>query len=519
MSAGVAIASAHRKESPHERGDVWTAAALFGCVALVMRVVGLTGANDVFIDELTYSSFADQVANGQLPHGSSEPFFLHPPASFALNALAIRIFGLDGSLMDLVLQLRWVNAVLGALTVSVYFLLVRRLTASFPAAAAAAALVLISDPFVLRMNGRVMIETPAGLAVLTGWLLLLRGLEREPGKARTRLELAAGLVFGVALVTKDMTVVFTAVPLLAAMFWRHSLPTTTARRVLGMAAVPYLVYLAVIIANGLAANFAAQKLTGVLRILGVVQVAGFNASPGADLPSRLVNMVGRFGTSYLLLALCPVVGLLAVLSARQADRLVGLLALSAGLFGAYSVAGGAAEEQFGYYVALAALVAGPPAVLVLARRRPSLHRPLAVGTALLCIVSALLGVQARTTQDDGLLQARQWLTTELPVGAKVGLTTETGEVALLPRQGLEVLPSLASLQSGRAQYVLTQNHILRQGYGYAAPELLTWLKVHARPVFRGPPDGDTVIWELDQAALDAAVAAGQTLPPVRGDYP
>ena len=80
---------------------------------------------------------------------------------------------------------------LGAVTVVVGYLLVRRLAGPVPALLAG--LVLVTDPFVLRMDGRVMIETPAGLAVLTGWLLVLRVLDREPGRARTYRELAAGL--------------------------------------------------------------------------------------------------------------------------------------------------------------------------------------------------------------------------------------------------------------------------------------------------------------------------------------
>jgi len=83
-----------------------------------------------------------------------------------------------------------------------------------------------------------------------------------------------------------------------------------------------------------------------------------------------------------------------------------------------------------------------------------------------------------------------------------------------------VQPSLASHAHGGAQYVLTQSQPLSQGYGYAAPRLLGWLAAHATPVFTatGPTSGQTVVWRLDRAALDAAVAAGETLPPVTGGY-
>jgi 4-amino-4-deoxy-L-arabinose transferase-like glycosyltransferase len=508
----------HRGRSAlHARPLAW--AFGLGGVALLLRLLGLQRANEVFIDEVTYAALADQVARGRLPSTVGEPFFLHPPASFALNGLVIRLFGLTGDVMDLALQLRAVNAVLGAATVVVVYLLVRRLGGPLPALVAG--LVLVTDPFVLRMDGRVMIETPAGLGVLTGWLLVLRALDRDPGPERTRRELAAALVFGIALLGKDMTAVFTVLPLAAAVLWRRTLPWSTVRRMLPVVAVPYLGYLGLIAVAGLAPDFAAQKLTGVLRMAGAVQETGFNAAPGADLATRLVEMVGRFGTSYLLLALCPLAGLVAVLSARADRRLVGLLALAAGLLGVYCVLGGAAEEQFGHYVVLAAVVAVPVAVLELGERRRALRRPLAAAAVLVCVLGAVLGLQARTTADDGLVQARDWMAGELPAGTPVGLTSVTGEFALLPHDGWAVLPSLASLQSGAARYVLTQSHPLSQGYGYAAPELLDWLAAHARPVFTatGPSAGDTVVWRLDRAALAAAVAAGTTLPPVTGGYP
>jgi 4-amino-4-deoxy-L-arabinose transferase-like glycosyltransferase len=410
--------------------------------------------------------------------------------------------------------------VLGTATVVVAYFLVRRLAGPVPALLAG--LVLVADPFVLRMDGRVMIETPAGLAVLAGWLLLLRTLDRDPGRARTVGLIPAALVFGVALVGKDMTAVFTVLPLLLATLWKRTLPWATVARMLPVIAAPYVGYLVLLLITdaGLFTAVVDQKLSGVLRMAGVVQETGFNAAPGADLAGRLVEMIGRFGTSYLLLALCPLVGLVAVFSAARNRRLVGLFGLCAGVLGVYCVVAGAAEEQFGYYVVLAAVLATPVAVLELIARRARLRRPLIVLAVLFCLAGAVFGVQARTTTDDGLVAARAWMAATFPVDTRVGLTSVTGEFALLPHDGWNVWPSLASLQSNDAQYVLTQGYPLSQGYGYAAPELVDWLAANARPVFTatGPTSGDTVVWQLDRAALDAAVASGVTLPPISGGY-
>lgn len=500
------------------RRYLW-AAVLLGLLALAFRAFGVRRANDLFIDEVPYADIARQMAEGQTPSILGTPFFLHPPGSFALNALVIRIMDLEGHPMDLALQLRWVNAVLGVLTVVVCFLLVRRLTSLLPAVFAG--VVVASDPFILRMDGRLMIETPAGLAVLSGWLLVLLVLDRQQDRSRDWLEVSAGLVFGVAVLMKDMTAVFTVVPLLAAVVWRRTVPPRTAVRILAASLVPYALYLCWITAIGMLPQFLEQKVMGVLRMVGVVQITGFNAVPGVDLTGRLIELAGRFGTSYLLLGLSVLAGAIVAASKLPHRRVIGVFALFTGFVGVYSVFFGAAEEQFGYCVVLAAAVTTPVAADMIIKWQPRLLR-VAVATAVgIAVLSLSLGVQARTSDDDGLVRARAWMNTELPLTAKVGLTSVTGEFALLPRENWAVLPSLKSLRDGEAEYVLTQSRPLSQGYGFAAPELLGWLQDNAEPVFSfsGPTSGDTVVWRLDRVRLDAAVAAGETIPPVSGGYP
>ena len=284
--------------------------------------------------------------------------------------------------------------------------------------------------------------------------------------------------------------------------------------------MPYLVYLAVVAANGLLPAWFDAKVGGVLRLVGVDQETGFNAVPGADLTGRLIQMLTRFGTSYVLLGLGLFAGLAAAFSAVPARRLVGLIAATTGALGIYSVVAGAAEEQFGYYVVVTSVLALGALWGDLADRRPAWRRPVAVVVGVFTLLTVGLGISARATVDDAYPRARAFLTT-LPAGTRVGLTDVTGEFGLLPHPGWGVWPSLLSLQTNDAQYVLTRSHQLAQGYGYAAPDLLDWLAQHAAPVFTttGPSGGDTVVWRLDRGALDAAIDAGQTLPPVTGGYP
>ncbi|MET4900159.1 glycosyltransferase family 39 protein [Paenarthrobacter sp. CC6] len=492
---------------------------LLALLAVLLRVYGVQQANDLFIDEVTYAEMSRQMAEGQLPSILGSPFFLHPPGLFALDGMVIGVLGLGGGPMDLALQLRWVNAIVGVMTVVVCVMLVRRLVGLVPAVFAGA--ILASDPFVLRTDGRLMMETPAGLAVLAGWLLVLMALGQAPGRRRVLLEVAGGFAFGLALVTKDMTVMFTVVPLLSAVLWRQTLRAMTAMRIFACALVPYLVYLCVIASAGLLPAFVDQKTVGVLRITGVMQMTGFNSVTGTDLTGRLVELAGRFGTSYILLGLSLVSGALAALSRVQIRRIIGVYSFISGIVGAYSVFFGAAEEQFGYCVVLASLISTPVAATMVLERRPAARTFLVTAAALMSVISLALGLQARLTVDDGLARARDFLTTRLPSDSQVGLTTVTEEFALLPHTNWEVLPSLKSLSDRGAEYVLTQGRQLREGYGYAAPELVEWLKANAEPVysFTGPTSGETVVWRLDRSKLDAAVEAGHTIPPVTGGYP
>ncbi|UKA49002.1 glycosyltransferase family 39 protein [Arthrobacter sp. FW305-123] len=496
----------------------WWVPLLVGLLALVFRLVGVQRANDIFIDEVTYADIARQMADGQMPSILGSPFFLHPPGSYALNALVIRVLALDGHSMDLALQLRWVNGVLGAVTVVVCFLLVRRLAGLGPAVWAG--IVLASDSFVLRMDGRLMMETPAGLAVLSGWLLVLLVLQRPRGVSRLLLEISAGLVFGLAIVMKDMTAVFTLVPLLTSVVWRKTLPLQTALRILGCSLIPYVVYLSIIAASGLFPEFLSQKSVGVLRMIGAVQMTGFNSVHSVSLIDRLVDLVGRFGTSYVLLGLSMAAGAVMAMSPLAERRIIGLFSVFTGALGIYSVFFGAAEEQFGYCVVLAALASTPVAAVMIVKRWPLFRGVVLAGAVIMMVLSLALGFQARSVVDDGLVRARDWMTAELPPSSKVGLTSVTGEFALLPHAEWEILPSLQSLRDGGAEYVLTQGRQLSEGYGFASPEFLVWLQDNARPVFTftGPTSGDTVVWQLDRTKLEAAVDSGLILPPVTGGY-
>jgi hypothetical protein len=133
--------------------------------------------------------------------------------------------------------------------------------------------------------------------------------------------------------------------------------------------------------------------------------------------------------------------------------------------------------------------------------------------------TVVLGVSARLTVDDGIPRARAWMEADLPADARVATTGRVADLAFLPRAGWGEWADLVAMRDNDAQYVLTQNRLLEQGHGSAAPQTLAWLEAHARAVFTtyGPTSGDVVVWQLDRAQLDAAVAAGHNVPPLPAD--
>ena len=122
------------------------------------------------------------------------------------------------------------------------------------------------------------------LAVLAGWPAARCARSRagpgaDPARARRRRSCSAS-----ALVTKDMTAV---VHRRAAGARRavaaHRCRWATVRRTLAVVPVPYVIYLAVSRSPAAAATGSTAKVGGVLRMLGVDQETGFNAAPGANL--------------------------------------------------------------------------------------------------------------------------------------------------------------------------------------------------------------------------------------------
>ncbi|WP_433261006.1 ArnT family glycosyltransferase [Actinosynnema sp. CS-041913] len=496
----------HTEGQPRRHAPLLIATG-FGIVALAVRALGLTRAFDLWVDEMVYARLGSTASRGQLPNLDGIPFFLHPPGSFLLNGLLIDLFGLSGTDMDLALALRWGNAVLGAVTVALGFLLISRVAGT--GIAAGCATILAFDPFVLRNNSRLFLETPAIAVTLAGYLLLVRAVS-SGGRVPTGTAIAAGLLLGCGVLTKDVTIVLAAVPLALAVVWKKTLHTKEVAVVLAAGAVPYLLYLTVVLFNGLLGTWGHAKLDGIERMIGLTQTTGFNAPDTPNLIGRLIDQFGYFGTSYLLLAACPVVGVIAARSAQPARRLVGMCAVAMGALGLYAAAFGTFEEQYGYGVIVAGTLALGAAAAELRDSHPRLARAGAVGLACLIVLTAALGIRVETTRDNSIQAVRDWVRHHLPADAKVGVTSNTAQWAFADDPRFGVWPSAPTLRDNGATYILTHDLLTEQGYSYAKTAVITWLRDSATPLvtFSGPSNGATVLWRIDRATLDRAALEG-----------
>jgi 4-amino-4-deoxy-L-arabinose transferase-like glycosyltransferase len=289
---------------PGERHRLAIIAGAIFVLGFVVRSVGLSRAFELWVDEMRYAELGRSVSFGQLPNLSDGPFFLHPPGFFLLEGATIRVLGLTGDSMSLVYQLRWLNALVGAVGIVLIFLIVR--TVGTQAMAGVAAVIMMFEPFVLRNNSHVMLETLGVTATLGGLLIVLRELRRN--RPRLGRLAAGGIALGYGVLTKDVFIVASALPVLAAVWWRRTLNRREASTVVVAVMVPYTAYLLVLLLHGAVDDWAQAKWSGVLRMIGINQDTGFNAEGAPSLLGRLITQVSQFGTSYVLLAACPVAG-------------------------------------------------------------------------------------------------------------------------------------------------------------------------------------------------------------------
>lgn len=337
----------------------WAALVLAVLVTFGLRAIRLDVSWDIFIDEIYYLRVSRSVLNTLWVTVNGEPFYLHPPGFFFLEAGYMKLFGTSGGLIHQIYAVRYLGAALAGLTAGALLWTGRRL-AGWPAGIVTAAIFAL-DPFSMRTNSLNMLDTPTMLWVILGYGVLFSALVRSGRQTISRRRtVAAGVLFGLALLTKEISLFVTLLPLGICFVLGWALPRSRSALAGLVAVVVYAPYWAIVYAIGDWPTFVVQKFQGFSRMAGLLQVTGFNQRGGPSFLDALVTRLDNFATTYALFATGAVavcVLLLTGLGKVPERRLLMVWTASAYAFLAYAMVFGTLEEQFYYYLVIPSILA------------------------------------------------------------------------------------------------------------------------------------------------------------------
>jgi hypothetical protein len=485
-------------------------AAVAGVVTLVVRLALHVHGFDLYGDEIVYTNLGRSVISGGFPNFEGQIFFLHGPGFFYLEAGWARLIGTQPSLTAWVYAMRMLNGLLAAATAAVVVLLVTRIS-SLRAGAIAAALFAV-DPFCIRQNDRVLLETSMMLWMLLGYLVFMPLIGRESTRRDWPRAVAAGLLFGCAVLTKDEAALITVLPLLVAAIARWGPRRPATLLTVATTAAVYAVYVAVVAANGYFSVFWENKTFGIQRMLGLVQITGFHSSGGGSLSGRLLSEAAIFWSTYLVLLLAVPMMLLMLRYGSARPRILALVCCAAGLTLAYAVVFGTLEEQELYLLAIPSLLIISVAAAELSRRsresRAAAGRPprQAPGVAMAMALTLALGLNAVTCvqwarqPDDAFMRLYAYVQANIPQGSEVGAVEGdiNTQYSLEDNYQVGYWETPAALSASRARYLVVQWGPIMQGYSDLTVPQVDSLIGHAQPLFSawGRTNGRVVLYKL-----------------------
>jgi hypothetical protein len=499
----------------------WAAFAVAVLVAFALRAYRLDVSWDIFLDEIYYLQVSQGVLNTLwVNEGDADRFYLHPPGLFFLEAGYMKLLGIRGGLIEQIYAVRYLGAALAALSAGALLWMGRRL-AGWPAGITAAAIFAL-DPFSIKVNGLNMLETPTMLWVLLGYGVLFSALVREDHLISRRRVAAAGLLFGLALLTKEISAFLTLLPLGGCFVLGWAMPRARSALAGVVALAVYSVYPAVVYAIGDWETFVDQKFLGVWRLIGLLQLTGFNQSGGPSLLDAVLSRLDEFATTYVLLAtgaLAAAILLFTRTGRTPARRLLLAWIGSAYAFLAYAMVLGTLEEQFYYYLVVTSILAtvattafvlqemrteGPERIQ---RRRTARGSVVAVLVAAFALWSGYVWTGTHTVPDNGYERVVEYVE-DLPESSRVAVTSTTTELLVKDHAGTGKYTSVAELREENVDYVVISAYLATRGYRQPPPKVYLWVKNEGRRVygFKNRSTGLVGVWSLQEGAGDARPA-------------
>lgn len=465
--------------------------------ALALCLVRLTSSYDIFIDEVTYTRIAANVADNRGLTLDNRPFDLHPPAFLTLLGAVVKVFGLHGGIEHQLLDLRPVSAVFGALGCAGAYLIVER-AANQRYALVAAALLAIS-PFVILYNSEVMLEAPAQAAAvgLFGFLAAAAGATNDV--SRRRLIVAAGVFGALVVCTKETFGLVAVAALLVVLATGWIMPRRQVAAVLGLTALGYAITILYVGQSSGFGTWAQDQFGGVLRLVGIDQETGFNApTTHVSLLSRVFADGASDGATYLVLGMGVLASVELLIWLRpwqpawrayaspreQTGLLIVIWSLCATTYLAYATLFGSLEEQMFYIMVLPTVAALCvwASWTVATWRLPWRRMCVALLTVAL-IADCGVWVAVHTGNNDGYQQFLAWEPTHVPRSSVISVTEGTAQF-LIQGSILNDWDTVAQLRANHVDYVLISTVLTDQGYGSASKSFETVLEQRATLLFQ-----------------------------------
>jgi competence ComEA-like helix-hairpin-helix protein len=366
-------------------------------IAFLVIADNVTRSPDTLYDEVVYTQAARNVTTSGELTWSEKPIFVHPPLYFLVQGAWLRLNGsLEGDIFEAIHDVRHLTSAFAALAVCVIALFTFELAASAGKRrrlllACAAAVLAALDPVLLRYGRLGMIES---FALLFG-LLTLYVAWRLRERSAVMWITSVGLLAAISLLVKEVTIFLLVVPLIYSLLRRDSRLAGRSLAALGIGLVGWVTFVGWAFALGLEGRFVQDKLVTLERLLGFLQVTGWNRPTVSFLEALRVSAPQYF-PSYLLLA-CGAAAL-CWLWFRRNDEIGAYLTawlVSTYAFGAYTVARGQLNEQFFTYLmpgAIVATVLAAEAGFVWARNRGRLRGEQSARGRRLAVVAPVVGI-------------------------------------------------------------------------------------------------------------------------------
>jgi 4-amino-4-deoxy-L-arabinose transferase-like glycosyltransferase len=166
----------------------------------LLRGLRLSWVPDIFDDEVTYDYFGYHFARfGFIRDFKGIPPFFHPPLFGVLLGPVVKILGVQSLTPEAVLHLRLFSLPFSIFVMVLVFTVVRRVGGPF--GGAVAAVLVATDPFLIRYGRMNLLEWPA----LTFTLASLSVFLLRTGSPGRTFPLVEGVALGLALSTKEIS--------------------------------------------------------------------------------------------------------------------------------------------------------------------------------------------------------------------------------------------------------------------------------------------------------------------------